>query len=138
MPEYIVESLRRLTFPQIWGFIWTRFPSCNSLSCTKIQFVWASKQLSTLLLLKYTFVYQLYSKITTLVESMFWNTFELFIFLLFHYFVIVCYLRQEASFASIFFEVQYYVSHGFSTVKTSKFDPTTYVEFKIQHWEFKI
>ena len=61
-------------------------------------------------ILVYPLVYQLYARMTVIVKSTFWNPAELFIFIAFDnhfkYFDTVHYLKQEASFASIFLELE--------------------------------
>ena len=61
-------------------------------------------------LLVYPFVYQFYTRMTAQVESTFWKSSKLFIFIAFHnhfkIYFLSCYWKWEASFDSIYFEVQ--------------------------------
>ena len=60
--------------------------------------------------LVFPFVYQFYTRMTAQVESTFWKSSKLFIFIAFHnhfkIYLLSCYWKWEASFDSIYFEVQ--------------------------------
>ena len=81
-------------------------------------------------LLEFTFVYQFYSRKTTLVESTFWNPAGLFAFMSFHnHFKLVGYLKWEVSFAPISFEIQW---DGIWTDNIQSFEISFHLSFELQ------